>query len=57
VEGFPIMKEWYLVHRSGKRMTPIAQAFHDFVLNEANQVVALPQPRATTRSRKQVTRS
>ncbi len=43
VEGFPIMKEWYLVTRSGKRMSPIAQAFHDFVLNETHNVVPLPQ--------------
>jgi DNA-binding transcriptional LysR family regulator len=57
VEGFPIMKEWYLVHRSGKRMSPIAQAFHDFVLNEADQVVKLPQPKPVTRARRQVTRS
>jgi len=57
VEGFPIMKEWYLVYRSGKRMSPIAQAFHDFVLNEADQVVKLPQPKPATRSRRQVTRS
>lgn len=57
VEGFPIMKEWYLVHRSGKRLSPIAQAFHDFVLNEADQVVTLPQPQPRSRARKQVTRS
>jgi len=57
VEGFPIMKEWYLVHRTGKRMTPISQAFHDFVLNEANQVVTLPQPKPASRSRRKVTRS
>ena len=57
VEGFPIMKEWYLVHRTGKRMTPISQAFHDFVLNEANQVVTLPQPKPASRSRRTVTRS
>jgi len=43
VEGFPIMKEWYLVYRSGKRMSPIAQAFHDFVQNEANHLMSLPQ--------------
>jgi DNA-binding transcriptional LysR family regulator len=59
VEGFPIMKEWYLVHRSGKRMSPIAQAFHDFVLNEANRVVTLPQPkpRPAGQSARRVTRS
>jgi DNA-binding transcriptional LysR family regulator len=57
VEGFPIMKEWYLVHRSGKRMSPIAQAFKEFVLNEAGNVVALPQPQPATRTRRRVTRS
>ncbi|MCL6555123.1 MAG: LysR family transcriptional regulator [Burkholderiales bacterium] len=57
VEGFPIMKEWYLVHRSGKRMSPIAQAFHDFVLNEAERIMQLPQPRPVTRSNRRVTRS
>lgn len=62
VEGFPIMKEWYLVSRAGKRMSPIAQAFHDFVLNEAGRVVALPQLSQTktpapSRPRGRVTRS
>jgi DNA-binding transcriptional LysR family regulator len=57
VEGFPIMKEWYLVHRSGKRLSPIAQAFKDFVLSEASRLIALPQPRPATRSRRRVTRS
>lgn len=57
VEGFPIMKEWYLVYRSGKRMSPIAHAFHDFVLNEADRIMKLPQPKPVTRSRRRVTRS
>jgi DNA-binding transcriptional LysR family regulator len=57
VEGFPIMKEWYLVHRHSKRMSPIAHAFHDFVLSEAEQIVRLPQPKPIPRSRRRVTRS
>ncbi len=57
VEGFPIMKEWYLVHRNGKRMSPIAQAFHDFVLNESGQVVTLPQPRPASKARPGATHS
>ena len=57
VEGFPVMKEWYLVHRGGKRMSPIAQAFHDFVLNEAGRIIGLPQPKPATRSKRRVTRS
>lgn len=57
VEGFPIMKEWYLVSRSGKRMSPIAHAFHEFVLNEAERIMRLPQPKPVTRSNRRVTRS
>lgn len=57
VEGFPIMKEWYLVYRSGKRMSPIAQAFHDFVLNNAGEVMKLPAPKPLPTSRRRVTRS
>jgi len=51
------MKEWYMVHRSGKRLSPIAQAFHEFVLNEAERIMKLPQPKPVTRSRRRVTRS
>ncbi len=57
VEGFPIMKEWYLVYRSGKRVSPIAQAFHEFVLTEAESIMKLPQPKPIIRSRRRVTRS
>ena len=57
VEGFPIMKEWYLVSRTGKRMSPIAQAFREFVLNEANNVIKLPQPKPRPASRRRVTPS
>lgn len=51
VEGFPIMKEWYLVHRRGKRMSPIAQEFHDFVLYESAQVMKQSQPQSVSRLR------
>ncbi len=34
VEGFPIMRSWYLVHRRGKRLSSIARAFKDFLLSE-----------------------
>ena len=36
VEGFPIMRHWYLVHRADKRLSPVAQAFKQFVLTEAS---------------------
>jgi len=35
VEGFPIMRHWYVVHRADKRLSPAAQAFKDFVLEPA----------------------
>jgi DNA-binding transcriptional LysR family regulator len=48
VAEFPIMRHWYMVHRRGKRLSPVARAFHDFVLSEAKQLagraVARPKP-------------
>ena len=35
VEGFPIMRHWYIVHRADKRLSPTAQAFKEFVLEPA----------------------
>jgi len=32
VQGFPIMRRWYVVHRRGKRLSPTAEAFRKFVL-------------------------
>ena len=42
VEGFPIMRHWYIVQRKGKRFSAIAQAFKEFVLNEARSLLKLP---------------
>ncbi len=39
VKEFPILRHWYLVHREGKRLSPVAAEFRRFVLNEAKQVV------------------
>ncbi|HUW28192.1 MAG TPA: LysR family transcriptional regulator [Sulfuriferula sp.] len=39
VEGFPIMRHWYLVHRADKRLSPVAQAFKQFVLDEGKAAV------------------
>lgn len=36
VEGFPIMRHWYVVHRTDKRLSPAAQAFKQFVLAGAS---------------------
>ncbi|MDH5181565.1 MAG: LysR family transcriptional regulator [Gammaproteobacteria bacterium] len=35
IDGFPILRHWYVVHRQGKRLSPIAEAFRQFVLTEA----------------------
>jgi DNA-binding transcriptional LysR family regulator len=32
VEGFPIMRQWYLVYPKGKELSPVARAFLDFAL-------------------------
>jgi DNA-binding transcriptional LysR family regulator len=34
VEGFPVMLNWYVVHRKNKRLPPVAQAFKNFLLSD-----------------------
>ena len=34
VEDFPIMRHWYLVHRQGKRLSPVATTFREFLLGD-----------------------
>ena len=41
VQGFPLMRQWYLVRREGKRPSPAARAFSEFVLSEAKQAAQL----------------
>ncbi len=40
VEEFPIMRHWYLVHRKEKRLSPVTQAFKDFVLSEGRDLIS-----------------
>ncbi len=42
-ESFPIMRHWYVVYRRGKRLSPVAQAFRNFVLTEAERVLETGQ--------------
>jgi DNA-binding transcriptional LysR family regulator len=42
VEGFPIKRHWYMVYRKGKRLSPPAKAFHDFVLAESQRIKEAP---------------
>ena len=44
VEHFPIIRHWYVLHRKGKRLTPAALAFREFVLDQAEQFIRLPSP-------------
>jgi len=45
VEGFPILKDWYIVHRAGKRFSAAAQTFKEFVLSEGGNIIKIPQPK------------
>ncbi|MDH5408344.1 MAG: LysR family transcriptional regulator [Gammaproteobacteria bacterium] len=39
VKEFPILRHWYVVHRNGKRLSPIATAFRQFVLESAKSLM------------------
>jgi len=39
VSQLPILRHWYIVHRRGKRLSPVAQAFKEFLLQEAANLV------------------
>ena len=42
VRDFPIQRHWYVLQPKGKRLSPAAKAFKEFVLNEAEQFIRLP---------------
>ncbi|AUB81830.1 LysR family transcriptional regulator [Candidatus Thiodictyon syntrophicum] len=46
VEGFPLARKWHLVYRRGKRLSPAARAFRDFVVQEGPRIAA-PAPLPT----------
>lgn len=39
VQGFPLMLHWYVVHRRNKRLTPVAQAFRDFLMSDGGGLI------------------
>ncbi len=39
VEHFPIMRHWYIMHRKGKRLSVVSQAFKEFLLKEAAEIL------------------
>jgi len=40
VEHFPLLRHWFVVHRSSKRLSGAALAFKDFLLTEAESMAA-----------------
>jgi DNA-binding transcriptional LysR family regulator len=49
VEGFPVMREWHIVHHKNKRLPPVATAFKQFLMEEGaaqiERLVGKPSPR------------
>jgi len=39
VQGFPLMLNWFLVHRRNKRLPPVAQAFREFLMNDGAALI------------------
>ncbi len=37
-ENFPILRHWYLVYRKGKRLSPVTDAFRDFILESGEDI-------------------
>jgi DNA-binding transcriptional LysR family regulator len=44
VRGFPLMLNWYVVHRRHKRLPPVAQAFKDFLMREGADLIGRVAP-------------
>lgn len=40
VDSFPIMRHWFVVHRTQKRLSGVALAFKNFLLDEAAQLMS-----------------
>jgi DNA-binding transcriptional LysR family regulator len=44
VTGTPLKRHWYIVHRSEKRLLPVAEAFRQFLLRESGGLAEPPAP-------------
>jgi hypothetical protein len=54
VAEFPIMRHWYLVHRRGKRLSAVAEAFRLFMLKETHGLLhERSKPARTSETKKQ----
>jgi DNA-binding transcriptional LysR family regulator len=50
VEAFPLMLNWFVVHRREKRLPPVASAFREFLLRDGAGLIARLIPSALTGS-------
>lgn len=41
VEEFPLKRRWFAVHMKGKKLSLVAQTFHDFIIAESNNILDL----------------
>ncbi|HEY2629887.1 MAG TPA: LysR substrate-binding domain-containing protein, partial [Usitatibacter sp.] len=39
VKGFPVMRQWYVVHLRDRRLPPITEAFQRFVVREGARLI------------------
>ena len=39
IQGFPVMLNWYVVHRKNKRLPPVALAFKQFLMEEGHTLI------------------
>lgn len=39
IQGFPVMLNWYVVHRKNKRLPPVALAFKQFLMEEGESLI------------------
>lgn len=47
IDDLPILRHWYVVHRQGKRLSPVASVFKDFVLKESGTTLRIPVIRSS----------
>lgn len=44
VQGFPILRHWYLVHPQGKQLSVVAAAFRDFLMEQGTGIDPIDPP-------------
>lgn len=44
VESFPIQRHWHIVMRRGKKLSPVAKSFREFVCQEAPKFISVSEP-------------